>query len=108
MQLPSGAAIVVAPEQYTAVRHTIAKEELRPYHVVTSQSLLPLVVEVVADMPCRSNTRISDTSVLAYLANDAEGTSVVATVEKTFLSIPRPMRSLTSIVQSTGDAHGVQ
>jgi len=108
MRLPSGAALIVVPDQYVAVRHLLASEELRPWHVVVSESLLPLVLEVVHDMPCRSNTRVRSSDVLAYMANNACESCVAVTVEKTFLSVPRPMRHASSIVQSTGDAHGVQ
>merc|ERR1712176_294018 len=107
LRLPSGAALVVSPEQYEVTRNVISAEPLRPYHVVVCETLLPLVLEVVGAMPCRANVRVQEGRVLAYVPDASDQISMPVVVERTFLNEIRRMRDANSVVQSTGEAHGV-
>ena len=50
---------------------------------------------------------VRDISILAYCACRRTHNTEVFVVEKTLLNDPRIVRSTESVVQSTGDAHGV-
>merc|ERR1712032_331397 len=72
-------------------RHT-----LRAHHVVVAEAFEPLVHEAVRNIPSRSNVLMRRKEVLAYL-----GEGEVVVVERTFLDMPRAMRSPQSVIQST-------
>lgn len=103
--LPSGAAIFVHPDQYRVVRQALSHEQLRPYHIIVSETFRPMVEDVISSVPSRLNVRLKDESTIAYVApSGAVEDSFV--VEKTFLDIPRVLRSADSVAQSTSEAHG--
>lgn len=106
VRLPSGALMLVAPEQYAAVRRAVSQLALRPFHVVVTDTFLPLVHEALCTIPSRRDVRIREGRAVAYLdptSPDMDGTIYV---ENTFLNIPRRLRDSTSVVQSTTEAHG--
>jgi len=106
VRLPSGALILVAPEQYAAVRRAVSQLALRPFHVVVTDTFLPLVHEALHSIPSRRDVRIREGHTVAYLdptSPDMNGTIIV---ENTFLNIPRRLRESSSVVQSTTEAHG--
>jgi len=58
----SGAIIFVSPYQYAEVIQRLSGEELHPFHVVITSSLLYLLDEVRMDMPSQSRPRQKDKS----------------------------------------------
>merc|ERR1712232_438770 len=49
----SGAGVFVAPNHYEAVRSLLERKELRPYHVVVSETFIELVYEAIRAIPSR-------------------------------------------------------
>lgn len=105
-RLASGASIFVAPDQYEGARQAVARENLRPYHVIVSDTFRPLVEEALSSIPSRRNVRIRTEHPVAYISThgDSEGVWVV---ERTFFEdVPQSMRNPSSVTRSTGDVHG--
>jgi len=102
-QLPSGAKVFVHPEDFSAVRASLAARSLRPHHVVVSQAFEPLVREALARLPSRLHVDDLQAEHIAL----ADGHGDVVCVQRTFLDIPRLLRSAQSVVQSTTEAHHV-
>merc|ERR1711988_1956345 len=67
VRLPSGALILVAPEQYTVARRAVSQVALRPYHVVVTDTFFPLVCEALRGIPSRRDVRIREGHTVAYL-----------------------------------------
>lgn len=103
-RLACGASIFVYPEEYAAAKRAIAKESLRPFHIVVSQAFFPLVREAVSSLASRLDVRLRSAQTIAYTSGHSSDDFVV--VEKTFLGIPRMLREPGSVVQSTAEAHG--
>ena len=57
-RLPSGAAIFVAPEQYTHTLGVIAPLVLKHRHVIVSESCVPLALEAVAALASRLQVKL--------------------------------------------------
>lgn len=108
----------------TAVR----AEELRPYHIVVSESLEHLVQESISGLPSREGVRIRSRRDLGVVESNpanqqgdteeqsevpdqdeqSETTSVQIEVQRTFVcSVPRNrFRNQDSVTRSTTEAHG--
>lgn len=121
----SGAKVFVHPSQYQAALEAVLDRgiQLRPYHVIVSDSLEALVHEALTGLPCRQGARVrvrdellvardvssSETSIGEH---PAESTGVSASlflelgVERTFIGLVRPRRDAESVTQSTTEAHG--
>lgn len=104
-RLPSGAAIFVRPQEYQATKKAIAMHRLRPYHVIVSHTLYPLVLEAINAVSCRSKVRVRSREVFAYTSKDASMDSTIK-VKNSFLCIAERLNRPESIVQSTSAAHG--
>lgn len=107
VRLPSGALMLVRPEQYLVVKQAVARLTLRPFHVVVSDVHLPLVQEALTTIPSRRDVRIRSTQNVGYIESSPVGNDAceIYILEKTFLDIPRPMRNSDSVIQSTTEAH---
>lgn len=106
VRLPSGALMLVAPDQYRAVRRAVSQLSLRPFHVVVTDTFLPLVHEALRSIPSRRDVRIRDGRTVAYFDPTSPNMHDTIIVENTFLNIPRTLRESSSVVQSTTEAHG--
>ena len=61
---PSGAKVLVHPDQYRQVMLSINDLVLDPRDIIVSESLEYLVEEIICSMPCRSRGRIRTRSLL--------------------------------------------
>lgn len=102
----SGAFIFVAPDQYSIVKDAVRRAALRPYHVIVTDTTLPLVREALRNIPSRRDVSVRDMHPVAYLHPTSPDTGDVYVVERTFLNIPRRLRASSSVVNSTTEAHG--
>ena len=111
---PSGAKVFVHPWQFESTMTAIAQQnlQLRPYHVIVSESLEYYVEASLSDLPCRDGARVKTRQVLeAGYSGDQPQTEdedlAMNLVEtRTFLcAVPR-LRSSNSVTQSTTEVHG--
>jgi len=125
--LPSGAKIFVQPWQYKDVKAALVGTELRPYHVVVSESLEYLVSESLQQIPRQLKIKIKARSAIHLdeatsgkggedsLGNElnteefdgvSADTPADIVVRRTFICIVPRLRSSASVNQSTTEAHG--
>jgi len=121
----SGAKIFAHPSLYEAILQAISdlNFQLRPYHVVVSQSMEPIVQEALRNLsyPQGARVRYREELLLTHEEAHSESSStnqpeedagdslahrydVVA--KRTFLCIAAPLRNADSISQSTSEIHG--
>ena len=124
---PSGAKIFVHPWQFQPTMDMILKEnlELRPYHVIVSESLEYYVEASLSDVPCRDGARVKDRKVLEsagytggdgphagedepqpHPAADDDGVAMDLAPIRTFLCFLPRLRASKSVTQSTTEVHG--
>lgn len=95
--------MLVEPHQYDmAVRSALRHVEggLRPYHVITSERFMDLVMRAIRKLRSRLNTRVRSEQVIFQPHQ--------VTLTRTFLDTadtPRPIRHATSVTQSTAEVH---
>mmetsp|Transcript_3550 Transcript_3550/g.6878 ORF Transcript_3550/g.6878 Transcript_3550/m.6878 type:complete len:143 (-) Transcript_3550:134-562(-) len=103
---PSGAAILLYPNQYESILSGLSLHELRPHHVLITEAFLPLLFNEICKIPSRANIRPSSLRPVALASDDDKD---VAIVEKTFYNFdPALLHDTASVTQSLTDArHGV-
>jgi len=100
-RLPSGAFVVLSPDEYPVAMQAVKDTQLTASHVIVSEALEPVVLAAVYSATShRDNVRVRHVQDLGY-AGEAP-----VIVERTFLSTPRALRSQQSITHSTTIAHG--
>jgi len=101
LRLPSGAFVVLSPDEYPVAMQAVKDTQLTASHVIVSEALEPVVLAAVYSATShRDNVRVRHVQDLGY-AGEAP-----VIVERTFLSTPRALRSQQSITHSTTIAHG--
>eukprot|EP00438_Fugacium_kawagutii_P014813 Skav234787 [mRNA] locus=scaffold69:69756:70532:+ [translate_table: standard] len=109
----SGAKVFVHPWQFESIMATIVQQDvqLRPHHVIVSESLEHDVEASLSDLPCRDGARVKRRGVLeaTYAGDQSEAEEDLAmdlVADRTFLcAVPR-LRASNSVTQSTTEAHG--
>jgi len=106
-KLPSGAMILTDPAHFTAALVSVAGQVLQPCHVIVTESLEPLVHDVVDQLPRKQKIRLRRAEPVGYVEqsqNQGEELRVIL-VRRTFLEVPRGLvLAPTSVIQSTTEA----
>lgn len=100
LRLKSGAFVFVSPDEYPVVMLAVKGKTLTASHVIVPERLEP-VVRAAVDLATshRDNVRVRGVQDLGFAGEDP------VIVERTFLSIPRALRSPASVANSTTAAH---
>eukprot|EP00928_Gymnodinium_smaydae_P075972 TRINITY_DN58996_c0_g1_i1.p1 TRINITY_DN58996_c0_g1~~TRINITY_DN58996_c0_g1_i1.p1 ORF type:complete len:496 (-),score=77.76 TRINITY_DN58996_c0_g1_i1:372-1811(-) len=100
LRLPSGAFVFVDPDEYSAAMVALEGKTTTASDVIVSERLEPVVRAAVASATShRDNVRVREVHPLGYAGEDP------IVVERTFLSVPRAVRSRDSVTNSTTIVH---
>lgn len=100
---PHGVKVLVHPSQIQAALRAMVGLRVGASHVITSETLAPIVLAVVSALPRRESVTLKDVRVLAYTnGGEANGTVII---RNTFLDPPFPLRGSQQVVSSTTEAH---
>lgn len=90
---PSGATLLVYPEHVAAVMQSISGFDLRPFHIIVTESWKPLVYEAVRQIPSRLSVRPRAQQLVTYVSNfDPEDFLVIV---RNFIARSAPKSSVT-------------
>jgi len=104
-QLPSGATILTDPTHFNVVYFAVRGRTLQPCHAIVTESLEPLVHEVVNGLPCKQKIRLRRAESVGYVQNIADEEARLVLVQRTFIEVPQAIiRSPVSVIQSTTEA----
>ena len=104
VRLPCGAWCFVDVQDIPFVKRAVVGKTLGASHVIVSSRWEEVVKAAVhAGTRHRENVRVRSMETVGYSSNTDH-----VLVERTFLSIPHPMRDQLSIAHSTASAHGVR
>lgn len=103
-RLPSGASLFAEPYLVSAISAFLTPLALRPYHVITTSTVKPIILEAIHRLPCRSKVRMSGVDPIAMLP--ADGMQDALVVERTFLNYALDLLHPNSVAQSTTEMHG--
>lgn len=99
-RLPSGAHIFVHPNLYVATKNAVARMHLRPYHIIVSESFKWLVMEVINELPSRTNVKVTSEEDIAYVS-----AGQFHVVKNTFIDEAPVQRRPDSVANSTSKIH---
>jgi len=103
--LPSGATVLAAPAHFNIALLSVAGRVLQPCHVIVTESLESLVLEVVNSLPTREKIRLRRSETVGFVGQTADDEWRVVLVRRTFLEVPRGIvLAPTSVIQSTTEA----
>jgi hypothetical protein len=103
--LPSGATVFTSPALFNIALLSVAGRVLQPCHIIVTESLEPLVLEVVSKLPTREKIRLRRSETVGYVGPSAGDELRVVLVRRTFLEVPRGIvLAPTSVIQSTTEA----
>jgi len=103
--LPSGANILTDPGHFRAACLAVAGRVLQPCHVIVTESLEPLVNEVVSQLPCNQKIRLRRAESVGYVGQASSEELKILLVRRTFLEVPQSiLRAPASVVQTTTEA----
>jgi hypothetical protein len=103
--LPSGATVFTAPAQFNIALLSVAGRVLQPCHIIVTESLEPLVLEVANTLPTREKIRLRRSETVGFVGQTAGDELRVVLVRRTFLEVPRGIvLAPTSVIQSTTEA----
>lgn len=127
---PSGAIILVRPDQYRDVSQALIALEVHPFHVIITESLEYLLDEILSGIPCRRRPREKThlRKALTQHTNQEEGTEAEKTASqegqdedifnendcdakdlylvetRTFMCVAPKLKDPQAVVQSTTEA----
>lgn len=103
VSLPSGAKVLVAPEEYATAIAAIQGKNLEKTNVIVSAHLVPVVKAAVRNGTShKQNVRVKSEFAIAYKYHEDDEVGVV---KNTFLCSSLPHRGVSSVVNSTSILH---
>lgn len=87
MSIPSGAMMLVNPDQYRAVQMVVTSWNLKPRHIITSTELEATVKQAIEDLPKRDRVRIKSSRRIPGSELHATEQRVAISVRNTFWEV---------------------